>query len=214
MGNPEQKNVDATSTSTDNQNGSSVDFEKRFKDTQGAYTKSQQELKATKARLDALEKLTTPKVELDEATKQELDDLKYDNPDAWRAKMNKLETEAHNKHKGTLNEAGKMAAQQAELERRAQVLTEFNASQPNLVLTDEVIQLDVPNRINKKLESGEVTFEAYLEEVANYLQAPKVIGDGNQTLNQPDLSKVGGDEKPSDGAVKKDIVKDYKNLVF
>ena len=97
-------------------------------------------MKATKAKLDALEKLTTPKVELDEATKQELDDLKYDNPDAWRAKMNKLETEAHNKHKETLNEAGKMAAQQAELERRAQVLTEFNASHPDLVLTDEVIQ--------------------------------------------------------------------------
>jgi len=210
-GNPEQKTADATSTKD---NSSGVDFEKRFKDTQSAYTKSQQELKAAKAKLEALEKLTAPKVELDEQTKQELESLKYEDPDAWRVKMNQLETEAHRKHKDTLDEAGRIAAQQAELERRKQVLADFNVSHPELVITDETIQYDVPPRITQKLEKGEVSFETYLEEVAEFLQAPKVIGDGNKTLNQPNLNKVGGDDTPTDGAVQKDIVKDYKNIVF
>ena len=216
MGNPEAKKPDATSTpsTVDSSQETKIDFEKRFKDTQAAFTKSQQALKEKEARLEALEKLTQPKVELDEATKTELETLKYEDPDAWRIKVNQLESEAARKHQETLNEAGRLAAQQAELERRAQVLEEFNRSHPTLQITDEVIQYDVPPRITKKLENGEVSFEAYLEEVRDYLQAPKVIGDGNKTLNQPDLTRVGGDDKPSEGAVKADIVKDYKKIVF
>ena len=220
MGNPEQ-NVDATSEtvqtqSVENQEKSQaqIDWEKRFKDTQGAYTKSQQELKAAKAKLEALEKLTQPKVELDEATKTELEDLKYSDPDAWRAKMNSLEQEAKRKHTEMLDEASQAAKQAAELEYRQQVLIDFQASHPDIIINDEVIKYDVPPRITKRLESGEVSFEQYLNDVAEYLKTPKVIGDGNTTLNQPNLNRVGGDDKPSDSAVKKDIVKDYKNLVF
>jgi len=214
MGNPEATKPDATSTNTVDEAKAKIDYEKRFKDTQGAYTKSQQALREAQAKLEALEKLTVPQVEVDEATKTELETLKYEDPDAWRAKVNQLESEAVRKHQETLDEAGRLAAQQAELERRAQVLEEFNRSHPDIALTDEVIQYDVPPRITKKLENGEVSFEAYLEEVKDYLQTPKVVGDGNKTLNQPNLTKVGGDDKPSDSAVKADIVKDYKNIVF
>jgi len=213
MGTPEDKTATSTDTVDDSQE-TKVDYEKRFKDTQAAFTKSQQALREKEAKLDAIEKLTQPKLELDEATKTELDTLKYENPDAWRDKVNNLEREAMLKHQETLNEAGRLAAQQAELERRAQVLSEFNSSHPDVQLTDEVIQYDVPPRITKKLENGEVSFEDFLEEAKNYLVSPKVIGDGNQTLNQPNLNKVGGDDKPSYSAVKGDIVKDYKNLVF
>jgi Skp family chaperone for outer membrane proteins len=213
MGNPEQETVDATSTKTVDGSQAKIDYEKRFKDTQGAYTKSQQALKEAQAKLEALEKLTVPKVEVDEATKAELEALKYEDPDAWRVKVNQLESEAARKHQDTLNEAGRLAAQQAELERRAQVLEEFNRSH-NINITDEVIQYDVPPRITKKLETGEVSFEAYLEEVVEYLAKPKVIGDGNEVLEQPDLNKIGGDDKPSTGAVSKDIAANYKNIVF
>jgi len=210
MGTPEKK--PATSTETVDSKPQ-TDYEKRFKDTQSAYTKSQQELKAAQAKLEALEKLTKPQIELDKETAAELESLKYEDPDAWRAKVNQLEAEASRKHSETLDEAGRLAAQQAELERRAQVLAEFNASH-GIQITDEVIQYDVPPRITAKLEKGEVSFEAYLEEVNNYLNSPKVIGDGNETLNQPNLGKAGGDSEPQEGAIKADIVKDYKNIVF
>lgn len=213
MGNPEANKPAATSTNTVDEAKAKIDYEKRFKDTQSAYTKSQQALKEAQAKLEALEKLTVPRVELDEATKTELETLKYEDPDAWRVKVNRLESEAAKKHQETLDEAGRLAAQQAELERRAQVLEEFNRSH-DIVITDEVIQYDVPPRITKKLENGEISFEAYLEEVSQYLKTPKVVGDGNKTLNQPNLNTVGGDDKPSIGAVNKDIAANYKNIVF
>jgi len=213
MGNPEATKPDATSTNTVDEAKAKIDYEKRFKDTQGAYTKSQQALREAQAKLEALEKLTIPQVEVDEATRTELETLKYEDPDAWRAKVNQLESEAARKHQETLNEAGRLAAQQAELERRAQVLEDFNRSH-DIVITDEVIQYDVPPRITKRLESGDIGFEAYLEEVSQYLKTPKVVGDGNKILNQPDLNKAGGDDKPSMGAVNKDIAANYKNIVF
>lgn len=214
MGNPEQEPkviVDATSA---NETSSGIDYEKRFKDTQGAFTKSQQELKALQAKNKILEEMAKPKVELDEATKTELNDLKFSDPDAWRIKMNELEIEAHTKHRATLNEAEVLVNQQTELESRTQVLAEFQASHPDVIINDEVIQYDVPPRITKRLENGEISFGDFLNEVNTYLGAPKVVGDGNKTLNQPNLNSVGGDDTPTDGAIKKDIVKDYANSVF
>ncbi len=210
MGTPET----TVSASSQPSGSESVDFEKRFKDTQGAFTKSQQELKAMKAKMEVLEKLNTPKVELDSATRTELDDLKFSDPDKWRARLNQLEIETHTKHKETLNEAARQANQQSELETRTQVLADFQKSHPNITLTDDVIKYDVPPRITNKLESEEITFEQYLSDVASYLGSPKVVGDGNQTLNQPNLNSSGGDHNPSDSSIKKDIVKDYANIVF
>lgn len=215
MANPADNNPDASSQPTGSDaSENKIDYEKRFKDTQGAFTKSQQELKATQARLEVLEKLTTPKVELDEATKTELENLKFSDPDAWREKLNTLEQEAQNKHSATLSEAEKQANQQAELQNRAQTLIDFQVSHPDLVINDDVIKYDVPPRITSKLESGEISFEQYLNDVASYLNQGKVIGDGNKTLNQPNLKDVGGDDTPTDGAVQKDIVKDYADIIY
>lgn len=216
MANPDGKNQDASSqpTGSEASKDQKIDYEKRFKDTQGAFTKSQQENKALKARMEVLEKLTAPQVELDEATKTELENLKFSDPDAWRAKLNTLEIEAQKKHKETLTEAERLAKQKAELENRARILAEFQKSHPNLVINDDVIKYDVPLRITNKLESGEISFEQYLNEVSDYLNQGKVIGDGNTTLNQPNLKDVGGGDTPTDSAVQRDIVKDYANIVF
>jgi len=221
MSNPEQtnKSVDDTSKPTGSDVSKEnkpveVDYEKRYKDTQGAFTKSQQELKAMKARNKILEELTVPKVELDEATKTELEKLKFSDPEAWRNRLNTLETEAHTAHRATLNEAENQVNKQTELEARDAIFATFQASHPDLNITDDVIKYDVPPRITAKLESGEIGFEQYLSDVAEYLGAPKVIGDGNKVNGQPNLADVGGDNTPTKDAVKKDIVKDYKNIVF
>lgn len=204
-------------TDTQSPNGSEsqqVDYEKRFKDTQAAYTKSQQELKAVKAKVEVLEKLTTPQIQLDAATQQELDDLKFSDPDAWRVKMNSIELEARQKHQSLLSEAEKAASIQAELERRTQVLNEYNRNHPGFEITDEVIQLDVPSRITKKLESGEISFDDFLVEVKDFLYSPKKVGSSNKVLNQPNLGTIGGGESPSEGAVNQDIAANYKNIAF
>ena len=211
---------EVTNTDTQNQSGSennqpaTVDWEKRYKDTQSVFTKSQQELKAAKAKLEVLEKLTSPQIQVTPEVQKELDDLKYSDPDAWRVKMNSLELEARQKHQYILSEAEKQATFQAELDRRAQLLNEYNLSHPNYPITDEVIQFDVPPRILKKLESGEVGFDAFLEEVHNYIYTPKKVGSANKTLGQPDLGNLGGSITPSKGSVEKSIVENYKNITF
>jgi hypothetical protein len=190
-----------------------VNWEKRFKDTQGAYTKSQQELKATMAKMEALEKLVQPKIELDPEQSRQLDDLKYSDPDAWRDKINSLEKEASQKQREVLDSASKQAAMEAEMDRRLHVLDEFNRAN-GLNISDETIQYDVPPRITKKLENGEVTFEEFLVDVKTYLETPKKIGDSNKTLEQPSLGKVGGNASPTKDAQEKDLVQTYSKLTF
>lgn len=191
-----------------------IDFEKRYKDTQAAYTKSQQELKAVKAKVDVLEKLTTPQIQIDAEAQKELDDLKYSDPDAWRTKMNNLEIDARSKHQNLISAAEQQAAIQAEMDRRTQVLNEYNRSHPGFEITDEVIQLDVPTRITKKLESGELSFDDFLGEVKEFLYSPKKVGTPNKTLGQPNLGNLGGGDTPSDTSISKDIVANYKNIAY
>jgi hypothetical protein len=198
-------------TQTPNGSEQHVDYEKRYKDLQSVFTKTTQELKVTKAKVEALAKLTQPKVELDEATAAELEELKFSDPEAWRAKVNSLEAEANKKHLESLSEVEKQAALQAELERRAQVLEDFNQRHPELQINDDVINSDIPPRFTKKLESGAISFEDFLNEVAEYLKTPKVIGSKDKTLEQPNLGKIGGDNTPTKGAIERDLIADYKN---
>ncbi len=214
MGTPQQIADDTQEPSSEPSSQPQIDYEKRYKDTQAAFTKSQQTLKSYEAKINVLEQLTQPQVELDEATKAELEDLKFSNPDAWRAKLNSLEADARAKHNEQLSKVQAEASQQVELGRRAQVLEEYNRSHPDFQITDDVISYDVPPRITKKLESGEITFEDFLGEVSSYLQAPKKVGTPNKTLGQPDLSEVGGGTEPSDSAVTKSIAENYANIVY
>lgn len=188
-----------------------VNWEKRFKDTQAAYTKSRQELAEVKAKLTVLEEMATPRPSIDAKLQEELDDLKYSDPDAWRRRINGLEAEASQAHKEKLAQASKHVT---ELERRAIVFDEFKESHPDVHIDDDVIKFDVPPRITKKLEEGKISFSEFLEEVYNYLKSPKVIGDGNKILAQPNLSKEAGDNTPTKTASEKDSVSKYKKEIF
>jgi hypothetical protein len=127
--------------------------------------------------------------------------------------MNQLENEAKIKHKQTLDNATQEALQVFESENRSQVLAAFNMSH-KLNLTQETLDLDVPRRIAVKLENGEISYEQYLVEAAEFLKTPKAIGTNTETMKQPNLSNVGGDNTPTDGAVNKDIAANYSNIVF
>lgn len=175
--------------------------EQRRRDTQAAYTKSQQELAATRAQLKVMKDIGGPT--LDQGKLAELDDLKFSDPDAWYKAKLALESEAHNSFQSKLAEASESEVRLAKLE-------EFKATHPGFELTDD----DIPPRIAKKLASGQVSFDEFLQETYDYLVTPKVIGDANKTLEQPNLGKVGGGITPSAAATSKDIVSSYKNEVY
>lgn len=182
--------------------------EKRRKDTQAAFTKSQQALKAKEVELQVL-KTTKPAITAEEA--KVLEDLKFKDPDAWKQRLDEL----NGNHQATIaaktKELTDQVVHQSELERRMQVMAEFNAANPGVVITDEVIDFDIPPRITKKLAKGEVSFEDFLVEVKEYLNAPKKVKtDGVE--QQPNLSKVGGSSTPN--VTSEVITSTYEKSIF
>lgn len=183
-----------------------IDWEKRFKDTQAGYTKSRQEIAELKAKLAVVAKTTSLSAE----EHDRLEDLKYTDPDAWRKELGAIET----RQTQTYNEElAKTTKELTALEQREIAFNEFQLSHPDIVITDDVITYDVPKRITAKLEKGEVTFEEFLEEAYAYLKIPKVIGGKNEE-SQPNLSKMGGGSTVDKSATSADIVQSYKNEIY
>ena len=192
--------------------------EQRRKDTQAGYTKGQQTIKALEAeKAELLKQLEqAAKVTIPQEDQERLDDLKYEDPEAWREEVNKLESKVTSESRAKLEEltgeARRAAEHSFELERRQQVLSDFNAS-TNSPITDEIIANEVPPRITNKLAKGEVTFEEFLEEVTTYLGKGKAVGN-EQVLGQPNLSNVGGGVTPSDTKPEKNLSSSYANDLY
>lgn len=199
-----------------------VDYEKRFKDTQAFATKiaqekadKERELAELKAELSVLKTTAKPSLTIDAQVQSELEDLKYSDPDAWRTRVNELETAANAEFNSKIVEAKQLSSQQLELQRRANVLTHFQNEHPDVVFTDELLHLDIPQRIVKELENGKVTYEEFLNNVYNYVKTPKVISSTTKTLEQPNLSKTGGDDTPTkNSSSNQNIIQTYENMEF
>ena len=194
--------------------------EQRRRDTQAEFTKTKQAQAALEAEKTELLKQVSSdvKIELSDEQVEELEELKFSDPDAWRRKMNTYETEAQTKRAKEVDERLKeisaKGTETAELERRKQTLQEFQVANPGLVIDDDVIANDVPPRITKRLQDNEVTFEEFLQEAHDYLKTGKVVAMTEKTLGQPNLSKAGGGDTPSDDAVRHESQKSYDNEVY
>lgn len=199
-----------------------VDYEKRFKDTQAFATKiaqekaeKEKELNELKAELSVLKETAQPSVTIDPQVQAELDDLKYSDPDAWRTRMNEIELKSKQEFNSRIDEAKQLSSQQMEIQRRANVLAQFQTEHPDVELTDELLHLDIPQRIVKELENGKVTYEEFLNNVYNYVKTPKVVGSTTKTLEQPNLSKTGGDDTPTkNSSSNQNIIQTYENMEF
>lgn len=185
--------------------------EQRRKDTQAAYTKGQQEIKALKAKLEQLEGMVAPTIDLSEDEKQDLEDLKLIDPDAWRVKMNALEAKAKVQIKEKLSEAEKTAMDALEVERRYDLMQAFNDAHPEVIINDDVLATDVPPRFMKQLNSGEIDFEEFLARVYTFLTSGKTVAN-EDTLKQPNLGKAGGGSTPQKGSNNKEPK--YKDTIF
>jgi len=194
-------------------------IEQRRRDTQSEYTKIAQTNKTLSVENDVLKKKVQGEINLTLTKEQaeELDDLKFSDPEAWRKKMNKLETEAVNAREAEITaEIGKVSKEvldKDEKERRKEVLVEFIQEHPGFELDDDVLTNDIPPRFLKKLETGVISFEKFLEEVYEYSTTGKIVKQ-DDTLDQPNLGKIGGGTKPDKMAQKEDIIKSYNKEIF
>lgn len=198
----------------------SATAEQRRRDTQAEFTKSRQKQAALEAEKTELLKQVSSniKVELSDEQVEELEELKFSDPDAWRRKLNTYEAKAQSERAKEvderLKEVSAKGTETAELERRKHVLQEFQIANPGLVLNDDIIANDIPPRITKQLQDNEITFEDFLQEAHNYLETGKVVATTEKTLGQPNLSKAGGGDIPSDDAVKHEANKSYETEVY
>jgi uncharacterized protein YhaN len=168
--------------------------EKRRRDTQSGYTKSQQELKKTQAiaaELSSnLEREIVAKLPEDKAA--ELEELKHQNPDEWHKELKKLEAAQSTAAKAKLEEIANTAVGKSELEVRQEQLAAFTEAYPDIAINDEVIENDIPPRITKQLAEGKIDFAGFLEACKDYLTKGKVLAKPDTPPNIPNLGAVPG----------------------
>jgi hypothetical protein len=190
--------------------------EKRRRDTQSAYTKTQQEFKAMQAenkqlrdrwKADAVKNLPEDK-------REELEQLKHDDPDAWRAKINEYEQEAGRAFDEQVDNISKEVQQETELERRTRVLTEFQTENPDVVINDDVIENDIPPRYTKQLENGEISFEEFLGKCKAFMTGGKVLETTPKGESKKTLQDLGGGSVPRDEDIDAEAQATYKDEIY
>lgn len=164
----------------------------RFKDTQAAYTKGQQEISKLNAKLKVFaEQGHSLNVEgLDSERMQELKDT---DPEKWYEERRKLELQAQKNFEDRLSKAQEEAIAGYVKSEQDILLADFKRRNPNI--TDEFIRDCIPVGIQRKYQNGELDFSGYLMEIEKFAKTPTVIGgETNQILNQPNLSNIGSGE--------------------
>lgn len=190
--------------------------ERRRRDTQASYTKTQQALRVAETKTlkltERLENSIKPNLTVEQS--EELEDLKESDAEAWREKLNEYDAEAYGKYEEDIADIDSTANQAAEEERRTEVLTQFITDNPDIVLNDHVFENDLPPRITGKLEKGEISFENFLEEAKEYLTKGKKIATADPGKEEPDLSKSSGTNRATDKVVDADATEAYENEIF
>lgn len=190
--------------------------ERRYRDTQSAFTKSRQELKELTT---INEELTTHVVnnavlDLTAEQKEELDDLRTSDPEAWRQKINEHEQTAVAAQQAKLDEFKTKGKQASALELRDQAFQAFT-ERTGITLTDSIVENDLPAAYSKQLADGTITFEQFLTKAETFLNPKKVIqGAGATEESGTDLSDLPGGAEPSAAAQAGDDETSYVNEVY
>lgn len=191
-------------------------MEKRHRDTQSAYTKSRQKLKELETVNEGLTEhvIKNATMHLTDEQREELDDLRTSNPEAWREKLNEYEQEAkelQNKKIEEFKDKGKKASEKELREAAYQEFTE----RTGIELSDEVINNQLPASYTKNITEGKWSFDKFLEEAEKFLKPPaKVKGSDDKPENDKDLSKMPGGKEPSEEAQEGNAIQSYSKEIY
>ena len=184
------------------------DYEAAYKELLPEYTKARQEVAALKTKAVALEQEIEDKgIQVDPEVAEELEALKYSDPEAWRNKLNAIE-------KQRAKDIESRVAQEIEAERRVQLLNEYNRNNPNHQLDDYVANNVLPASYMKRLEANEISFDTFLKEASDYLHKVK-IGPGSSPRagkRAPILQVDGGASPDVNTSVNYDV--SYDKAIF
>lgn len=190
--------------------------EKRRRDTQSAYTKTNMRVKELEAENNSLyqnwEKDATSSLSASEQA--ELEELKIQDPDAWHNRLNELKDTKKQSLAAKKQEISSEASKVSEMEARVQALEDFNLANPGIEITDDVIENDIPPRITKQLAEGKISFNEFLDKCKTYLTKDKVIKQPDTPDEYVDLDKTPGGHRPSESAIIKADKDDYNSEIF
>ncbi len=188
---------------------------KRHRDTQSAYTKSQQRVTQLEAENNGLAASWEQDAiaNLSSTDKARLEELKHQDPEEWRQEITALEAKKREEFGSRRQEIAQKATQATELEQREAMLAQFNQDNPDIKLDDDFLANDIPPRITKKLEaSGD--FAGFLDDIKKYVSKGKAIDTGERLEPEPTLAGVRGSSKPSQSALQQQDASDYDSEIF
>ena len=151
-----------------------------------------------------------------------LEELKFTDPDAWFAMKTQLETAGKATAIARVTEAVGQATKDADVAYTAKVaqgrektmgelLNTHNALNPEGVITQEMLNLEIPPSLVNQYAQGEVDGATFLAKVSKFLYADRVIKT-EQVLGQPSLSDVPGYIAPTKAAETKTVEEMYASL--
>ena len=189
---------------------------KSMRDNQSAYTRARNEAKALQAELEALKEQLSQSPQpltLTQQESEELETLKYADPDAWYQKMREIENRAAGQLNEQFTKARETALQQSELMTREELLADFNQARLSAgltPLTPQQLELEVPLRYAKDLQEGKYDFITYLEKAADFIDTPKKAAAPKAPVTT-DMNNVNGSAAP-EGSPSGGI--DYATVTF
>lgn len=190
-----------------------ISNEKKFRDTQSGYTTATQDNKLLEAEVKVLKAKLAGNTGLSDEQNLELDNLKVTDPDAYFTKRTQFEAESAKQFDTELSDVRHKTSADLEMERRTGYLETFNSGR-EVKITNELLSSDVPPKFYTQLESGKVTFEQFLDNVAGYLDAPKVAGKKADEVSVTNLSDVSGGDTPSGERRFDSLEEAYSSTVF
>lgn len=196
-----------------------VEAEKRRRHTVASYTKGQQHIKTLEAQNDFLKQKIEASINLTQEQRDELEELKFKDPDAWRAKLDNLEA-AHKREfdaqvSAELDRIKNLSVEEFEKEKLADQLRRFIEANPELDITKDEIADQIPPIYMKRLANQEITFEEFLANVKKFLTAPeKKLSRETPPASSKNTSGVRGTSEAPVSKEVSNILDNSKNLKF
>lgn len=185
---------------------------KRAKDNQAAFTKSRQEISVLKKETQLLEDKLRGSIVLPAEQQEELEALKFDDPDTWYKKKQQYEKNVLSELQVTKSKAREEALLEAEQQIQDDYMAAWLAE--NTEITLDMIQLDVPQRIHKAYKEGTLSMDEYLEKSKEYLLSVEKKLASPDVNNIKDLNKIPGGKNPTQTAVQKQNEADSKLEIY
>jgi len=201
-------------------NAEVVNYEEMFKQEQGRRrglqsenAKLKNDLELTKAEVVKVRELTAPKIPAEEA--ERLDTLKFKDPDAWRAEMDKLEGTVRAKvkeHRGVLEQENSKKSKQKLFSEALETLS-VKYKDFSKFINKDVLADDIPPKLTRELSEGTISEEEFLEKAYKFMSATKPVANPTDAT-QPNLGNTSGGTTPDVVAVNEDLNASYSETIF